>query len=1190
MAEYYNVTTTIGDAEIAKAIATNTKLNITHIVFGDGNGSVPTPSKTRTTLVKEVFRQPITKYERHPNIGNWIIIETILPSNIGGFWIREMGVIANGKLISHGSHAPFEKVADPTGVSEYRLKFTLDIRDGNVVAITLDQSLIYATQAWVEENYIKRVEIVDDLVSDVSNKPLSAKQGKYLQDNKIDRAIKIPENADLNDYKKEGTYFVDYNLIAQTIKNCPTQLAFTVKVDVTAGFVQRLTTYKDAGTLQYIRSQYTGEWTPWYKTYSELDPQPTVDAIDNLKSTDVKKPLSANQGRALDEAKFDKAGGILTGEININTGESSPIKTVINKSSSITTNSPTELASIIHALSFGWYQSEWQIGNVRSGSQASAGFGVTLGNSNLRFLINGNGTSNYGTFDSVGNITAPMVIGKLQGRVKTEATNYNSDQAFLDKYTSGDSSSFFFDNGGGNKHFTQFSVGVSASLQDGGYFLLGASPLDNKVKAMSGVKDASGGYRLQKNLTLLDSESDNILNGSFVWDKHKEGGWARGLIFKGKPDSTTYAGFGGYGTTDTVEKLYMAIGGDNVWSNGNGKGIWIDSTGAYSNCNWTITGWVSGAFTGVFDGSIVAKDNRNISPAQVGGARMGYYFAEYTGIRYGSVTAATYGDFLAFNGYGDSSGGKANGIFLDKTNHRIYHFQNTFGAKDWGTPREIAYTDNQTFTGHNYFENGIRATNFGLGFKYLAKGISGDSDAGWIGVGADQANAGFLEIGTADDGTEPIFARQYNSGSPSDDGARSTVKNELVLLDANGDTKSSKNIYASSFRSTQDEASLHSTSGRYLFVNSNRWGSFSPASGYIPLSVDCGGTGNGQGIAPSASKLQVARNINNVPFDGTQNITIQDSTAFYANGLTGNSAEFPAWNAKSGVYSKIFGGASANVVHFLGGGSASALQIMAYYANGGLFYRSSRDSVGFEKDFERIVTEGGGTAISAKNLAYTTLINGVGYNGSSDINITAPMRYLGNLNSSTVNNAKSDGFYLVADENGFFGLYGYGILEVRSTGGTINQTYYAHNKLSTGSVAVRQSWDSGQNFSAWRSLDPKGALTLTGAVTGNASFDELGNISIPTNLQVGIGVNQYYQDVTASRISGVVYTNNTGNTIFAIITASGSNNTALTHQVSGVQFVNTNESLSRTISYAIPDGASYMITAAIIYKWSELRR
>ncbi|MBT0886291.1 MULTISPECIES: phage tail protein [Acinetobacter] len=185
MAEYYNVTTNLGDAEVANAIATNTKVDITHIAFGDGNGSVPTPSKSRTTLVREVHRQAVTKYERHPTNPNWIVIETIIPSDIGGFTIREMGIIGNGKLLSHGSHAPFEKVADPSGVSEYRLKFTQNITDGNVVSITLDDSLIFATQAWVEENFIKRSEIVDNLITADPNKPLSANAGKSLQDGKL---------------------------------------------------------------------------------------------------------------------------------------------------------------------------------------------------------------------------------------------------------------------------------------------------------------------------------------------------------------------------------------------------------------------------------------------------------------------------------------------------------------------------------------------------------------------------------------------------------------------------------------------------------------------------------------------------------------------------------------------------------------------------------------------------------------------------------------------------------------------------------------------------------------------------------------------------------------------------------------------------------------------------------------------
>ena len=191
MAEYYNVTTNLGDAEIANAIATNTKLNITHIAFGDGNGSVPTPAKTRTSLVREVHRQAVTKYERHATNANWIVIETIIPSDVGGFTIREMGIIANEKLISHGSHAPFEKVADPSGVSEYRLRFTQNVTDGSVVELTLDESLIYATQAWIDENYIKRSEIVDNLTTDDADKVASAAQVKILNDDKANKTTTL---------------------------------------------------------------------------------------------------------------------------------------------------------------------------------------------------------------------------------------------------------------------------------------------------------------------------------------------------------------------------------------------------------------------------------------------------------------------------------------------------------------------------------------------------------------------------------------------------------------------------------------------------------------------------------------------------------------------------------------------------------------------------------------------------------------------------------------------------------------------------------------------------------------------------------------------------------------------------------------------------------------------------------------
>lgn len=174
--QFYNVTTNNGDAKIANAIATATKLNITHVVFGDGNGSVPTPDKSRTALVNQVYSVAPSNYYLHPTIANRLIVEAIIPSDVGGFYIREVGLIADTTvLISDGSVAPIFKEASTDGTREYKLKFAINIVDSSIANITLDSSLIYVTQD----------TIVDNLTTNDSTKPLSAAQGKVLQDNKL---------------------------------------------------------------------------------------------------------------------------------------------------------------------------------------------------------------------------------------------------------------------------------------------------------------------------------------------------------------------------------------------------------------------------------------------------------------------------------------------------------------------------------------------------------------------------------------------------------------------------------------------------------------------------------------------------------------------------------------------------------------------------------------------------------------------------------------------------------------------------------------------------------------------------------------------------------------------------------------------------------------------------------------------
>jgi len=83
----------------------------------------------------------------------------------------------------------------------------------------------------------------------------------------------------------------------------------------------------------------------------------------------------------LDAAAFVKTkGAILEGN------ESNEITSVYNDNYTLD-KAIGGLASIRHALDFRWYDSHWQIGNIRSGSTPSLGFGITNGNADIRVWV-----------------------------------------------------------------------------------------------------------------------------------------------------------------------------------------------------------------------------------------------------------------------------------------------------------------------------------------------------------------------------------------------------------------------------------------------------------------------------------------------------------------------------------------------------------------------------------------------------------------------------------------------------------------------------------------------------------------------------------------------------------------------------------------------------------------------------------
>ncbi|HFN6205778.1 TPA: tail fiber protein [Escherichia coli] len=184
------------------------------------------------------------------------------------------------------------------------------------------------------------------------------------------------------------------------------------------------------------------------------------------------------------------------------------------------------------------------------------------------------------------------------------------------------------------------------------------------------------------------------------------------------------------------------------------------------------------------------------------------------------------------------------------------------------------------------------------------------------------------------------------------------------------------------------------------------------------LDVTGGINGSLNGNASTATKLQTARKISGVSFDGSADITLTaENVSAFALRATGTYADTSGavpWNAESGAYNVTRSGGSYIVANFYTGvGSCRTLQIRAHHKNGGLYYRSSRDGYGFEEGWAQIYTKKDsipgvnttgnqnttGNAATATKLQTARTIGGVSFDGSANINLPG-VNTTGNQNTT----------------------------------------------------------------------------------------------------------------------------------------------------------------------------------------------
>lgn len=146
--KYFTIVTNKGQIKIANAMVYGQKLNISTVVVGDGNGTYYVPTSDMTSIKNEVWRGTISKTEILQDAQKIIRITTVIPAEVSGFVVREIGLLdEDGELVAIGNVPDLPKVALQDGAStELKLVMRLAVKNTEVFSFTIDPHTVIMTK------------------------------------------------------------------------------------------------------------------------------------------------------------------------------------------------------------------------------------------------------------------------------------------------------------------------------------------------------------------------------------------------------------------------------------------------------------------------------------------------------------------------------------------------------------------------------------------------------------------------------------------------------------------------------------------------------------------------------------------------------------------------------------------------------------------------------------------------------------------------------------------------------------------------------------------------------------------------------------------------------------------------------------------------------------------------------------
>lgn len=216
--EFGTILTNAGNAAIVNAMLTGEKVNWNKICVGDGGGYDYIPDAGQQTLRNKVWEGNIADMTLAEGNDNQIVIHGIIPSDVGGFWIREIGILdENDNLVAVGNTPAQEKA---TGANKVIMDMDVYIHvlvsNADVVNIVVDPNVTIASKRDLQNlrddimrtigQYVEVESITDEEIEEITGLPVATGTiiGEGLSQDEVERLVDDDPYNDPSDFEPAG--------------------------------------------------------------------------------------------------------------------------------------------------------------------------------------------------------------------------------------------------------------------------------------------------------------------------------------------------------------------------------------------------------------------------------------------------------------------------------------------------------------------------------------------------------------------------------------------------------------------------------------------------------------------------------------------------------------------------------------------------------------------------------------------------------------------------------------------------------------------------------------------------------------------------------------------------------------------------------------------------------------------------